>query len=896
MPIYGLITLPGDRDRAFLRWQTLMLSDRSAEARRHALLLRQAASADTWAPNLSRNDEALFGSRLAVAEFVRSNLKGEPQIPVGWFGAEIGDDPAIFAYHARAATMLSIGAGLLVDPEHASVDVRNYLGIAFGLDALHVSVADFLGGDPFFPDPPFPPPGGFTGLDDVLKSTCALGIGDAMGKFAVASLQRPRPWGVGNISNVYPSHACSGDVISLLGAGFGATKPANVEVMFSTRGGGCVAAQVVSWSDAEVRVVVPPDAGYGCVGFIESPESMSGETIFQAATELAGEIESCLGLAGFRAAQAIHKLGTAGGSLCPTCNDPRTRFGGGPPIVDYFLADGHSVADVAPGATVVISWSAIGADSVDIVQQPPSGPLPPLTGPFSTRQQISIGPVQMQIGDRGTYVLIAKNACGTASATLEIVCKGKRALVFSGGGSKGAFEVGAARCLYDTLLLRPDILSGSSVGALNAAKLAEGSAALPQLESLWLGLKAPNDFYIEPGWFKTLDPLVQTLLKSGSSNIGFQIAAFVADFAMHKMLGTLTNAMGVPGWAYTIMTSLYPAITKVIDIARLIDAAVRALNANALFINTPLVNLINANISPTAIGNSGITLRTTMVSLETGRTEVVTETGSLVGTAFLLPLRDVLLASASIPIAFPPVAISGTSRGTEHFIDGGTRDNVPIREAVRAGAHIVYAVILSPLTLPAKSGFAQAKLLDIAPRALEVMMDEMQADDVGPFRGFGVPVITISPTFLVHDTLTIDPGLISINMDYGYMRAFDDAVAPASERARLRQMSDEITLLRLEAWAQEYYANGEWFPVGKHSPLVAVPDPAALQFVRDHKLEIRTKTKDRVAAYGGSSVPAQPERWWQAFERHAWQPIIPDPWSELISRAGTLAAAPVPLP
>ncbi len=48
------------------------------------------------------------------------------------------------------------------------------------------------------------------------------------------------------------------------------------------------------------------------------------------------------------------------------------------------------------------------------------------------------------------------------------------AFVLSGGGSQGSFEVGVLRYLYDDLSVRPAILVGSSVGAIIAAKLAEG--------------------------------------------------------------------------------------------------------------------------------------------------------------------------------------------------------------------------------------------------------------------------------------------------------------------------------------------------------------------------------------------------------------------------------------
>ena len=43
------------------------------------------------------------------------------------------------------------------------------------------------------------------------------------------------------------------------------------------------------------------------------------------------------------------------------------------------------------------------------------------------------------------------------------------AISLSGGGAKGDFEVGALRLLYDRGI-RPDVLTGSSVGAINAVK------------------------------------------------------------------------------------------------------------------------------------------------------------------------------------------------------------------------------------------------------------------------------------------------------------------------------------------------------------------------------------------------------------------------------------------
>ena len=51
------------------------------------------------------------------------------------------------------------------------------------------------------------------------------------------------------------------------------------------------------------------------------------------------------------------------------------------------------------------------------------------------------------------------------------------AIVLSGGSAKGDFEVGAVRCLYNRGV-RPKILCGTSVGSVNALKLAEGEDTL----------------------------------------------------------------------------------------------------------------------------------------------------------------------------------------------------------------------------------------------------------------------------------------------------------------------------------------------------------------------------------------------------------------------------------
>ncbi|MDD6885033.1 MAG: patatin-like phospholipase family protein [Eubacteriales bacterium] len=56
---------------------------------------------------------------------------------------------------------------------------------------------------------------------------------------------------------------------------------------------------------------------------------------------------------------------------------------------------------------------------------------------------------------------------------MEVIQKMKRALVFSGGGSRGAYEIGAWKAL-DEMGIRFQSVYGASIGAINAALVAQG--------------------------------------------------------------------------------------------------------------------------------------------------------------------------------------------------------------------------------------------------------------------------------------------------------------------------------------------------------------------------------------------------------------------------------------
>jgi NTE family protein len=75
-----------------------------------------------------------------------------------------------------------------------------------------------------------------------------------------------------------------------------------------------------------------------------------------------------------------------------------------------------------------------------------------------------------------------------------------RAFVLSGGGSLGAVQVGMLQALSERDV-HPDLLIGTSVGAVNAAYIAghgTGRRALDELEAIWCGLRRQDVFPVSP--------------------------------------------------------------------------------------------------------------------------------------------------------------------------------------------------------------------------------------------------------------------------------------------------------------------------------------------------------------------------------------------------------------
>jgi NTE family protein len=227
------------------------------------------------------------------------------------------------------------------------------------------------------------------------------------------------------------------------------------------------------------------------------------------------------------------------------------------------------------------------------------------------------------------------------------------ALVLSGGGAHGAYQVGVLRGLADLgLLAAPtpcfQILVGASAGAINAAALAARADDLPQavgmLERVWGELRP--------------EQVLRTDLRS-LTGIG---ARWVRDLSFGGVFGHVTPK------ALLDTAPLRELLNERIAFSRIADNVDRgvlsalAILATDLYTSNGIVFLHGAHEMPL---------------WQRGRWRIErTRIGP-----------EHVMASSAIPIFFPSVEIDG-----RHFGDGCIRNTAPLRPAINLGAGRILAI------------------------------------------------------------------------------------------------------------------------------------------------------------------------------------------------------------
>jgi len=259
------------------------------------------------------------------------------------------------------------------------------------------------------------------------------------------------------------------------------------------------------------------------------------------------------------------------------------------------------------------------------------------------------------------------------------------AIVFSGGGARGAYQAGVYSTLVrDERFKRPKILVGTSAGAINAALIAAGRSADEVIEFwlrlgdglpvsvnrkldnsvLWGGLRAFGDLLRHPPSFRSAKTLVSRSVKHLWPPLPTTPVPILLEWLLTQRFGFLDEFLN--GFSQT-------AIADTTGLrAHLRDA----------FGGDEVKTDLNLGV------NAVDAIRHRVVRFVNTPQQTPSKEEYVLGPITV----DMILASCAIPILFPAVQI--TIAGVErYFWDGGMLSNTPMAPAVAMGAERILPIL-----------------------------------------------------------------------------------------------------------------------------------------------------------------------------------------------------------
>jgi predicted acylesterase/phospholipase RssA len=413
------------------------------------------------------------------------------------------------------------------------------------------------------------------------------------------------------------------------------------------------------------------------------------------------------------------------------------------------------------------------------------------------------------------------------------------------------------------------VLAGTSSGSVLAALLAQGAdrdeqrAALDDVERIWREMSESSHMYEETPWYLSLRTIAPEWLEVFSRRRRPGRAVGIGRPHGRDAAEEVDPPPDARMWSPFRTVDALLAMRALGRTGRdLENVLVAAESAQGLFVPGQVTTRLAdpAVFRPERVAASGVRLRIAVVGLESGELRYVTEDGGLVDrenhplpTSAPIGLADAVRASSAIPVVFPPVVLDG-----ETYVDGGVREVVPVEMAARhLGATHCYAVVASAGGITPDSGFAGRNILAIASRAYaDIMWDEVLRDEIELARA-SASVTVIQPEVDVHDSLSVDPGLIAIAIDYGWLRAAD--VVTRADGWQL-EVTRRIVTLRRQIWELENAVGAPDAPGGDGPPAERVGELASL------KGELR----DVVGQKTPEHLPDGADRWHARWEGHTW--------------------------
>lgn len=251
-------------------------------------------------------------------------------------------------------------------------------------------------------------------------------------------------------------------------------------------------------------------------------------------------------------------------------------------------------------------------------------------------------------------------------------------VVLAGGGSYGAYEVGVMKALFEGTAsvcagvpLEAQLFAGASVGAVNAAVMVAHAEcglakAAATLEEIWRReiAEAPGKCGNGVYRLRGIPPLTNPACALNPMGLFSDALNDGAHFLREGLNGGKRFFSSSGSGTHRILETV---------------------NLDAFLDLRPLTNLVMDIISLEALARSKKTLKVAATNFDSGEVRIFenAEIATVVGHA-------AILASAAIPLFFPPVPI-----GDELYVDGGTLQNSPILPAMGT-AHTLHVIYMDP--------------------------------------------------------------------------------------------------------------------------------------------------------------------------------------------------------
>src|SRR5215207_6156414 len=230
----------------------------------------------------------------------------------------------------------------------------------------------------------------------------------------------------------------------------------------------------------------------------------------------------------------------------------------------------------------------------------------------------------------------------------------KKALVLSGGGGRGAYHIGVLDALVERGWMEdgqgPDIIAGTSIGAINAAALASG-LKVAELKRRWLAMHTEEVHRLSTDLPAAARPLLRFMLRS--------VLTSEAHGGSYDSLPAEERSMSAAG--------LFSRLSKLFH----------ATPFRSLLDTTPWRHTLGDWIDFERINSpSAPALLLAATELQTGALRVFCNR-ELSGQPADTIILDHLMASSSIPIVYP-----WTEIGSEKYWDGAVLANTPLEPVI----------------------------------------------------------------------------------------------------------------------------------------------------------------------------------------------------------------------